>query len=681
LPVASFFQTILALGASGALLATEIYLGFFVVARLRARPSWRDLLQLLVLAGTRFYLVSLPVGRGWRYHGGALWFAVLGGAVAAIAWTPRHEPREAGSAEEKLPATQLVLLVVFLVLPSFVAPVAQYWDTSGWMDSQSYDRFAHRIATGQAPAGSSEFMPLYQYGLAGFYFLFGHFFFVQQIVNVLVGVTGIVLLALAGWNLFPSRLVLVLVVVWAALNPGFTYAVYFPQIESWYVPAICLAVFLWSCYWRRPRRGHLVLLASSAAVIVNIRQQGLILALMLCLAPVVVEGIDRGERVRHTATALAILILSLVPWMLRNAVVEGRASPFGMRNAAYLAILNDRRVPFYGIRYDQGFARLLEEYQERYPGNAEREKVMMRDARHRLLEDPVWLGKAIFWRGVGFYGLLPPGVFAPEGPRPTRADEWSGFLPAAMPRLLLIGASILGLAACPGRTAGFLLALIAANLSVVLLSPTGGDPRISFPSLPLHILLGLAVFHSSLPRLRGRALGLSPLFGNGRRWAQLTVAVCAAALLCRATLGRRYAYRPLREPSVVWSPGVTLDRTRPSLNDDLRAGSGTRETSRLGQRVRATYIVSNEMYPPKFQGFVPWLPRFASDPRGETYYFGYWPEGHSIGVAYTGAAVEAGVREGDAVEVEGVVIAEGSGDEAPYWVRAEKVRRLRTRGR
>jgi hypothetical protein len=87
------------------------------------------------------------------------------------------------------------------------------------------------------------------------------------------------------------------------------------------------------------------------------------------------------------------------------------------------------------------------------------------------------------------------------------------------------------------------------------------------------------------------------------------------------------------------------------------------------------------MYPPKYQGYLPWLPRIASDPRGDTYYFGYWPDGHSIGVSYSKAAVEPGVREGDAVEAEGVVLAEGKGDEAPYWIKAEKVRLLRKRAR
>jgi hypothetical protein len=679
--VASFLQAILTLGVSTALLATEVYLGFFVGARVRTHPSLRDLLQLLVLVGTRLYLVFLPVGQAWRYRGAALWVAVLVGAGVAVVRTRRHGRVETVTdvPAGKWPVRQLVLLALLLVVPSFAAPVAQHWDVSGWMDSQSYDRFAHRIATGQAAAGSSDFMPLYQYGLAAFYFLFGHFFFVQQIVNVLLGVAGVVLLALAGWNLFPSRLAVVLVVLWGALNPGFTYAVYFTQIESWYVPAICLALFLWSCYWRRPRFAHLVLLASSAAAIVNIRQQGLLLALALCLAPVAVEGIDRRERVRHTVTALAIVVLSLAPWTIRNAVVERRFSPFGMRSAAYLAILNDRRVPFYGIRYDQGFAELLAEYQQRYPDNSEREKVMMRDARHRLLEDPVWLGQAIFWRAVGFYGLLPPGVFAAEGPRATRADEWGGFLRKAMPLLLPIGASILGVVACPGRTSGFLLVLVAANLSVVLFSSTGGDPRISFPSLPIHILLGLAVFQCA--RDRARAFDLSALFGNGRLWAATAATALMAALLCRATLGRPFAYRPLREHAVVWTDGVILDGSRPSLNEDLRAGGGRRERSRVGQRVRATYIVSNEMYPPKYQGYLPWLPRIASDPRGDTYYFGYWPDGHSIGVSYSKAAVEPGVREGDAVEAEGVVLAEGKGDEAPYWIKAEKVRLLRKRAR
>lgn len=481
-----------------------------------------------------------------------------------------------------------------------------------------------------------------------------------------------VALGLAGWLLLPSRFVMPLVFLWAVLNPAFVYPVYFTQIEAWYVPAVCFAVLAWACYWRKPTRVHLLGLALAAAGVLAMRQQGFVLSVVLCLAPLAVPGLPPRERWRQGAIALGMLVASLVPWGVRNAVMEGRPSPFGTRTAAYLAVLNDRRVEFYGIRYDKRFGELLGEYQQRYPDEAEREKVMLRDARRRLFEDPVWLAKAVVWRSIGFYGLLPPGVWAADGPRPTRPGEWGGAIRAGMPRLLLIAVSALGLACRPGRDTAFLAALIGANLSVVVLSSTGGDPRICFPSLPLHLVLGLALFSTpAAPSVFD--LG-SAYRRNARRAAVALLAAVAMAVAFRLTIGRRHAYRLLREPSIVWSPEVVLDRSRPSLND---VAPGDLREALVGKRVRATYFASNEMYPPKFVGHVPGLPAFSYDPAEATYYAGRWPMGHAIGVSYANAAVERGTREGDAVEVEGIVQAVGTGDAAPFWLKAEKVRRLR----
>jgi hypothetical protein len=157
-------------------------------------------------------------------------------------------------------------------------------------------------------------------------------------------------------------------------------------------------------------------------------------------------------------------------------------------------------------------------------------------------------------------------------------------------------------------------------------------------------------------------------------------AVVIALLLCRLTLGRRYAYAPLHEPSIVWTDRVSLDRSTPSLNDGPTPVDVATGGARVGERVRVAYIATNEMYPPKFVGDVPGLPLFAVDARSDTYYLAHWPNGRGLGIAYTGASVEHGAREGDALEAEGVVMAEGDGDVAPFWLKAERVRLIR-RGR
>src|SRR6202008_282762 len=97
---------------------------------------------------------------------------------------------------------------------------------------------------------------------------------------------------------------------------------------------------------------------------------------------------------------------------------------------------------------------------------------------------------------------------------------------------------------------------------------------------------------------------------------------------------RRSGVGPLREPLIVWPADVALDRTRPSLSDDPHAGVGGLVRSRVGETVRAAYVASNEMYPPKFIGAVPGIPSFAGDIRQPTYYVGRRPDGYDIGVSY-----------------------------------------------
>jgi hypothetical protein len=100
-----------------------------------------------------------------------------------------------------------------------------------------------------------------------------------------------------------------------------------------------------------------------------------------------------------------------------------------------------------------------------------------------------------------------------------------------------------------------------------------------------------------------------------------------------------------------------------------------------GSRVRMRVRLSNYMLPPKWAGQFDYLPRFATDPTREVYYYAcadgcsgtavgaYW-----IGVTYFGAVAPTIVREGDWVTIAGRVL-----DPQPkprwllLWVHAETV--------
>ena len=111
---------------------------------------------------------------------------------------------------------------------------------------------------------------------------------------------------------------------------------------------------------------------------------------------------------------MTILAASLVPWSLRNYVVDGRFSPSAARTAYYVAVLNDPRIGFYGLRYWEGWNEIAQEYQRNYPDPVERDRAMMRAGLSTPFENFDWFRRALFWRTVAFYGLLHNGMFALE---------------------------------------------------------------------------------------------------------------------------------------------------------------------------------------------------------------------------------------------------------------------------
>jgi hypothetical protein len=96
-----------------------------------------------------------------------------------------------------------------------------------------------------------------------------------------------------------------------------------------------------------------------------------------------------------------------------------------------------------------------------------------------------------------------------------------------------------------------------------------------------------------------------------------------------------------------------------------------------GDRITFKIKVTNYMLPPKTGGIVPYLPKFASDPFRETFYYGFPGEGSSgyIGVTYFGATLNSVIREGETIEGEGTVLyvdTENTTLPIWFWVKVEK---------
>jgi hypothetical protein len=658
----------------------------------RGRNWFRTLTAfLVVLASIWFIYLRRGVQQGVAMFPPAsgYWPLVAAGFVAALVWARVYPRWIAGSAPAQWIRRRALALAcaagVALAAPSALLPVAQNWNVSGWMDSHGYDVYAHNIATGKAVAGNSSYMPVYQYGMAMVDLVFGHYFFAQQLVNVVLALIGILCICLAAWNLFRRPVAVLLVALWMAFTPALFSSIFFTQIESWYIPIVCVCVFCWSCYWRSLSTPAIVVTAIAAGVAINTRNQGAFFFLLLCATPLVAGGVPLRTRLVQTVTALVILGCSLVPWTLRNYAVEGRLSPSASRNAYYIALLNDPRIGFYGLRYWEGWSSIASDYERRYPDPAEREHAMMMAGLRTPFVHWDWFRRAVVWRSLAFYGLAPPGVFAPSGPVKTDwPAEWRGYVFWRTAALVFVSLSILGLATRPNRTTGFLAAAILSNLAAVALTG-GGEERVSYPVLPLHMLLALCAVFPVLPPATGWRLSW-PSGVSRRGVAGGAIVAGAVALLCYVYVGRPNLYAPQLERAVLVDGAVAIDETLPSLEqvDDADDASLAGWQDRP---VRLRFIVTNYMLPPKFAGPVGWMPAMTTDPGGETYYYGYErmnragtpPAVRVVGITLFGATVSEPLREGDEVEAEGRIVLVRRTTVATFWIQIVRARKLPTR--
>lgn len=652
----------------------------------------------LALAWVRASALAAMAGYVWLRPGikpagrpTLVYLTLMAILLAAVAWLPTKPAGRRlidwfAHGGPRVRAATILGLVV-LALPALVKPITAHWDVSGWMDSQSYDAFAINIVTGKAAAGSSGYMPVYQYGMALVYYAFGHFFFAQQIVNVLMAIAGIVCLSLAAWTLFGS-----VTAAWVAgllyvACRQLLYALQFTQIETWYVPIVCAVLLAWTRFWRAPSLRTAAWLGAAIGLGLNTRNQGAVFFAFMCLAPLCVVSVAWRRRIAQLLVVGGVVALTLVPWTLRNLAVEGRLSPFADRSAMYIGILTDPRIGLYGIRYWEGWDEVAVQYQSRYADKTERERAYLQGAWRNVTDNPGWLARAIVWRTAAFYGVLPDGLLNFDRIIPTIwRDEWARYLFSRTTPLVLLPLSLLTVLIRRDRASWFLAGAVAASVAITAVSASPED-RISYPVLPIHILLCAGLFAS-------RRIGSDPAVAatpGPRPWRRLSLAAATVVLVLaasRALVGAHYEYRPLKERAVTIDPAVAVDAALPSINDwygahQLGQTEPLQPRYANGARARLRGMVSNYMYPPKFVGPVSFVPAFASDPATPTFYFGYLlteedrPQlGPAVGLSFAGAVLSDSIREGDAVELEGEIVHGAPQTVTGFWLRVTRVRKL-----
>ncbi len=616
-------------------------------------------------------------------------------AYYSAKWKPIVSAPSSRTFTERGALALVILASIVLALPGLTKPIATWWDISGYMDSHMYDFNAHDIATGRVPQGNALVMPLYQYGMAFIYLIFGHFFYIQQIVNIFMAVGSITFLCLAAWNVFRKVWAVWIVGLIAAFTVEYRIYIYYTQIENWYVPLVSLSIFGWSMYWKNPVISRLSLFAVAVGLAFNCRAQGAFFFGFLCLTPFFIAKMPFGKRIIHSLAIIFIIGLTLLPWTIRNYIYEHRFSP--RSDQAIIITINDPRTGFYGLRHEffynrelqrwenrglmSGFDEVYKEYVKKYPDKAQRNQAIQWDALKNTIRNPVWTVKAAFWRTLSCYGLLPPGIYAEEGPKPTDwKAHWRDYFYRGFAPLFFIAFSLTGFLVRRDRTALFLFLCVASNLTVTIFAPTV-ESRLSYPIFPLHTLLGVGVFFRAHPALGALTGDTSAAPGNSRNKVLLGAGVFAAVVFlvfCHQSIGRDNLYRPLMEKAVLLDPQMQMNPDLPALNDYYRwlnEKKGPAPAFHTGQKVRLRCRVTNYMLPPKI-GVVFYLPEFAWSPSRERFFYSFPVESGIVGLTYFGAYLNAKIREDDIVDIEGTILLAEKNKmltNLDFWVRAEKI--------
>lgn len=593
----------------------------------------------------------------------------------------------------------VTILCLFAVFGA-AEPVLVAWDQPSWSDASNYDRIAHAIALGELPAGRSDYMPIYQFGSAALYWIFGHFFFVPQIANLVLAALTVLFIALAAKSLFSSAGAGLVAALLASSHDYLRYTPNMMTIENWYLPAVALALYCAVRFLASPSDRKAVLLALALGLVFGIRLQGAFFCAFLVLTPLFASQLPVRARLRYCIVAGLTFAATLTPWTIRNMVQDGRISPGTTQAGGQMVYTTDRR-PFFGIRREFGTAEIRREWVTKYPDLEERKAAISRHGWLLPLTDPklVWL-EAVPWRALAFYGLLPPGVWDNAGVRSTnwRTEGFEYALQVGPVSMLLL-ASLIGIVFVrPRRLILFLLGAIAANMVIIVFAGFS-EPRVSYPVFPIHMLLAAAPF-GMLGGWRENASSAS--IENGASWRPAFAAfmsiivIVGIALACRAMFGSAYAYRPIMAETIV-NPSRGIDQTITDLTCDSRpAGKPSKEGDfRVAPKpVRMRVVLTNYHFPVKYYGIASsdsgtalgGYPKFASSASQPVYFETRLAPGSCpaqtgrkdkvvvVGLALEGAVANQLLRERDLVEFEGILQGERVNERLHwYWITARSV--------
>jgi len=236
-------------------------------------------------------------------------------------------------------------LLFVLALAVRVAFVLTLENRYYYFDTAHYDKAAKALIAGQGFGEGYEFSqffrkeyaltPLYPIFLAAIYFIFGPNFLAVRLVESLLGAFLCLLIYKIGKRVFNET-----VGLWAgyisAIFPHLIFLCGLLYVENLFT--FLLAAGLWFCFrWHDERRTAHIALASLLFGLACLGRPVVFafypfLALWMIF---IVHG-ERRNRIIATAVVVAITILTLAPWTIRNYLIFGKITPVSAASEKYL---------------------------------------------------------------------------------------------------------------------------------------------------------------------------------------------------------------------------------------------------------------------------------------------------------------------------------------------------------
>ncbi len=245
--------------------------------------------------------------------------------------------------EYHAPAHRCVTLGEWVQRRPVCAPLAE--------DELAYDALGRSMAAGHGfvldypwvyntanqPTAYGNF--LYPAFVGSVYALTGGSALVLTLVQVLLGVWAVVALAVAARDL-AGRRAGILVGLLAALHPGLVLSSVLVLTEALEVPILVALVLVWVRLVRAPSMRGAALIGALAAAACLTRSPALYAVPVMVVATLAGRDARAALRPRLLLGALAVALLLMLPWTVRNAVLYGAFVPADTKAGAALWLFN-----------------------------------------------------------------------------------------------------------------------------------------------------------------------------------------------------------------------------------------------------------------------------------------------------------------------------------------------------